>query len=49
MHSKFNITVPDQLRSAVRVPSRYEPTIARTYADFGRHYGTAIVPAIAAG
>ncbi len=39
------VTVPDQLRSAVRVPSRYEPTIARTYAELGRHYGTAIVPA----
>lgn len=39
------ITVPDQLRSAVRVPSRYEPTIARTYSELGRHYGTAIVPA----
>lgn len=39
------ITVPDQLRSAVRVPSRYEPTIAKTYAELGRHYDTAIVPA----
>jgi transposase len=39
------ITVPDQLRSAVRVPSRYEPTIARTYAELGQHYGTAVVPA----
>lgn len=39
------ITVPDQLKSAVRVPCRYEPTIARTYAELGRHYGTAIVPA----
>jgi len=39
------ITIPDQLKSAVRVPCRYEPTIARTYAEFGRHYGTAIVPA----
>jgi transposase len=39
------ITVPDQLRSAVRVPSRYEPTIARTYAELGRHYDTAVVPA----
>jgi transposase len=37
--------VPDQLRSAVRVPSRDEPQIARTYSDLGRHYGTAIVPA----
>lgn len=39
------ITVPDQLKSAVRVACRYEPTIARTYAELGRHYGTAIVPA----
>jgi transposase len=39
------ITVPDQLRSAVRVPCRYEPTISRAYAELGRHYGTAIVPA----
>lgn len=39
------VTVPDQLRSAVRTPSRYEPTIARTYSELGRHYGTAIVPA----
>jgi transposase len=39
------ITVPDQLRSAVSVPCRYEPTIQRTYQEFGRHYDTAIVPA----
>ena len=39
------ITVPDQLRSAVRLPCRYEPTVARAYADLGKHYGTAIVPA----
>jgi transposase len=39
------IVVPDQLRSAVRVPCRYEPTVTRTYAELGRHYGTAIVPA----
>ncbi len=38
-------TVPDQLKSAVIVPGRYEPTINRTYAELGRHYGTAIVPA----
>jgi len=38
-------TVPDQLKSAVTVPCRDEPQIARTYSDFGRHYGTAIVPA----
>lgn len=39
------ITVPDQLRSAVSVPCRYEPTIHRAYSELGRHYDTAIVPA----
>ena len=37
--------VPDQLRSAVSSPSRYEPVVQRTYADLARHYGTAVVPA----
>jgi transposase len=37
--------VPDQLRSAVSMPSRYEPVIQRTYAELARHYGTAVVPA----
>jgi transposase len=39
------LVVPDQLKSAVTVPSRSEPVIQRTYADLGRHYGTAIMPA----
>lgn len=39
------MTVPDQLKSAVAIPSRYEPTINRTYSELGRHYETAIVPA----
>lgn len=39
------MTVPDQLRSAVKGPCRHEPTINETYAELGRHYGTAIVPA----
>ncbi len=39
------VTVPDQLRSAVAVPSREEPVLTRSYADLGRHYSTAIVPA----
>jgi len=39
------ITVPDQLKSAVVRACRYEPGIQRTYADLARHYGTAIVPA----
>lgn len=39
------VVVPDQLKSAVTVASRSAPVIQRTYADLGRHYGTAIVPA----
>ena len=37
--------VPDQLRSAVSKPCRYEPVIQRTYREWAEHYGTAIVPA----
>ena len=37
--------VPDQLRSAVRSPGRYEPLTQRSYAELGRHYGMAVVPA----
>jgi transposase len=37
--------VPDQLRSAVKRPDRYEPEINETYAEMAAHYGTAVVPA----
>jgi len=37
--------VPDQLRSAVSKPHRYEPKLQRTYEDLGRHYDTALIPA----
>jgi transposase len=37
--------VPDQLKSAVTLSSRYEPGIQRTLAELGRHYGTTILPA----
>ena len=37
--------VPDQLKSAVTVPSRYEPGVQRTYAEWAAHYGTVILPA----
>jgi transposase len=40
-----NAIVPDQLKSAVTVASRYEPGIQRTFAELGRHYGTTILPA----
>jgi len=37
--------VPDQLKTGVRRPCRYEPGIQRTYEDLARHYGTVILPA----
>jgi transposase len=37
--------VPDQLRSAVSGPHRYEPELNATYAEMAQHYHTAIVPA----
>jgi transposase len=37
--------VPDQLRSAVSGPDRYDPEINPTYAELSQHYDLAIVPA----
>jgi transposase len=37
--------VPDQLKSGVVVPCRYEPGIQRTYEELALHYGTAVLPA----
>src|SRR5258708_18234312 len=37
--------VPDQLKSGVTVPCRYEPGIQRSYAEMATHYGTVILPA----
>jgi transposase len=39
------MTVPDNLKSAVTKSCRYEPGIQRSYGEMARHYGTAIVPA----
>lgn len=39
------VLVPDQLRSAVSGPDRYDPEINPTYAEFAQHYGVAVVPA----
>jgi transposase len=39
------VLVSDQLRSAVKVPCRYEPEINATFAEMGKHYGCAIIPA----
>ena len=37
--------VPDNLKSGVTEPCRYEPGIIRSYQDFAEHYGVAILPA----
>jgi transposase len=37
--------VPDQLKSGVTRPSRYDPGIQRTYDELAHHYGTVILPA----
>jgi len=37
--------VPDQLKSGVTRPCRYEPGIQRTYEEMARHYGTVVLPA----
>lgn len=39
------ILVPDNLKSGVTHPSRYEPEINPTYNDMARHYNTAVIPA----
>jgi hypothetical protein len=36
--------VPDQLRTGIRDPCRYEPILQRTYEEWAAHYSTAIVP-----
>jgi transposase len=37
--------VPDNLKSAVIKPDRYDPGLNRTYAELAEHYGTAILAA----
>ena len=39
------VVVPDNLKTAVTHPSRYEPDLNPTYRDLGEHYGVAIIPA----
>jgi len=39
------IVVPDQLRSAVSGPHRYDPEINRTYLEMAQHYRVAVIPA----
>jgi transposase len=39
------ITVPDNPKTSVIKPCRYEPGLNRTYEDLASHYGTVIIPA----
>ncbi len=39
------VIVPDQLRSAVSGPHRYEPDINPTYLEMAQHYGVTVIPA----
>jgi len=39
------VVVPDNLKSAVKKPHRYEPVINETFQDFALHYGVHVVPA----
>ena len=39
------VTVPDNLKTGVVRPCRYEPVIHRSYQEMAEHYGTVIIPA----
>jgi transposase len=53
VHQKFfnylggvpSILVPDNLKSGVKTPDRYEPEINPTYQEMAEHYGTCVIPA----
>ena len=39
------IVVPDNLKSGVTTPCRYDPEVNATYQEFAQHYGVAVIPA----
>lgn len=39
------VIVPDNPRSLIADPDRYEPGIGRSYSEFAAHYGCAVIPA----
>jgi len=39
------ILVPDNVKTGVKNPCRYEPDINPTYQELARHYGTTVIPA----
>ena len=36
--------IPDNLKTAVTTPCRYEPIVNRTYAELAQHYGAVVLP-----
>jgi transposase len=49
MYNYFNgvsaLTIPDNLRAAVKRPDRYEAELNPSYRELAEHYGTCIIPA----
>ena len=39
------VVVPDNTKTAVKSPCRYDPDINQTYQDLAEHYGFAVIPA----
>ena len=39
------VTVPDNLKTGVIHPCRYEPLLHRSYQELAEHYGSVIIPA----
>lgn len=39
------VVVPDNPKSLIANPDRYEPQVGRSYAEFAAHYGCAVIPA----
>lgn len=39
------MVIPDNLKSAVSKPCRYDPELNPSYQDLAEHYGTAVIPA----
>lgn len=39
------VWVPDNLKSGITAPCRYEPGVNRTYEECARHYGAVVIPA----
>lgn len=40
-----SLVVPDQCRTGVKNPCRYDPDLNRAYAEWAEHYGTCVMPA----